>query len=108
MSLRASNRDELTAILDGELEKETAAHWVELLGATVPIAPVYDIERALENPFVKETGMIQSVPHPADPNMRLLANPLRINGERLPLAACSALGADNEMLLPRNRSQAQG
>ena len=99
MGARAANRDALTAILDAELELETAAYWVEKLGATVPVAPVYDIERALENPFVEQVGMIQPVPHPEDPNMRLLANPLKINGERLPLAACAPLGADNEDLL---------
>jgi len=99
MGARAANRDALTAILDAELELETAAYWVEKLGATVPVAPVYDIERALENPFVEQVGMIQSVPHPEDPNMRLLANPLKINGERLHLAACAPLGADNDDLL---------
>jgi crotonobetainyl-CoA:carnitine CoA-transferase CaiB-like acyl-CoA transferase len=99
MGARAANRDALTAILDAELELETAAYWVEKLGATVPVAPVYDIARALQNPFEEQVGMIQPVPHPEDPKMRLLANPLKINGERLPLAACAPLGADNEDLL---------
>jgi crotonobetainyl-CoA:carnitine CoA-transferase CaiB-like acyl-CoA transferase len=106
MAARAEHRDELTAILDEELEKQTAAHWVEYLGSTVPVAPVYDIEQALENPFVERVGMIQSVPHPAAPDMRLLANPLRINGERLPLAVCAPLGADNEALLAHTGGEA--
>jgi hypothetical protein len=32
-------------------------------------------------------------------DLRILANPLRIDGERLEQSACAALGADNEELL---------
>jgi hypothetical protein len=38
--------------------------------------------------------MIQTVVHPAKPAMRVLANPIKINGERLSQTPCSAYGAD--------------
>ena len=39
--------------------------------------------------------MVRSVPHPAKPDMRVLANPIKINGKRLEQQPCSPLGADN-------------
>jgi crotonobetainyl-CoA:carnitine CoA-transferase CaiB-like acyl-CoA transferase len=99
MEARAAHRDQITETLDATLSTQTMAHWEKLLGALVPIGPVYDIDRALENPFVEEIGMISKVPHPAMPDMRLLANPLKIDGERLSQTACAPLGAQNEELL---------
>ena len=43
--------------------------------------------------------MVSAVPHPAKGSLRVIANPLRIDGERLAQAACSPLGADNDTLL---------
>jgi hypothetical protein len=40
------------------------------------------------------------VPHPAKGALRVIANPIRIDGERLPQEACSPLGADNKKYLP--------
>ena len=40
-----------------------------------------------------------SVPHPVKGSLRVIANPLRIDGERPAQAACSPLGADNATLL---------
>jgi hypothetical protein len=42
---------------------------------------------------------VQNVPHPANADFRMLANPLKIDGQRLGLKACSELGADNAALL---------
>jgi hypothetical protein len=39
------------------------------------------------------------VPHPAKGELRVIANPIRIDGERLAQVACAPLGADNESLL---------
>jgi hypothetical protein len=43
--------------------------------------------------------MVSSVPHPAKGELRVIANPIRIDGERLAQSACSPLGADNHALL---------
>jgi len=105
-SLRFQSRDQLTRELDAIFETKTMAEWVDLLGHDMPIGPVYDIAAALDNPFVESIGMVSHVPHPARPDFRALANPLRINGQRLPQKTCSALGADNARLLPHRRRPA--
>lgn len=97
MDDRTTHRAELTEILDAVFEQETMEYWVQRLGSLIPIGPVYDIERALESPFVKRVGMISNVPHPKLENMRLLSNPLRFDGGRPQQKVGSALGADNEV-----------
>ena len=101
LKARLANRDALTATLDAEFRRHTTAHWMEKLSGTLPIGPVYEVAQALENPFPKATGMINTVPHPKRGSIRVLASPIRINGKRLEQRAGSAAGADNESLLKR-------
>jgi crotonobetainyl-CoA:carnitine CoA-transferase CaiB-like acyl-CoA transferase len=54
------------------------------------------LAQALDNPFLRTTGMIRVVSHPAKPDLRVLANPIKIDGQRLDQAVCSQVGADNE------------
>ncbi len=68
----------------------------------LPAAPVYRLDQALDSSFARETGMVTAVPHPVKGDLRILANPLRIDGERLAQSACSPLGADNEALLGKS------
>jgi crotonobetainyl-CoA:carnitine CoA-transferase CaiB-like acyl-CoA transferase len=64
------------------------------LGGRIPIAPVLGLAEALENPYVQRQGLLQATPHPQAPGFRLLANPIKLDGQRLPGRVCSALGAD--------------
>jgi crotonobetainyl-CoA:carnitine CoA-transferase CaiB-like acyl-CoA transferase len=43
--------------------------------------------------------MVEQVPHPQAPQQKLVASPIRIEGQRPKGAACSALGADTAQLL---------
>jgi crotonobetainyl-CoA:carnitine CoA-transferase CaiB-like acyl-CoA transferase len=92
---RQAHRDALTEIIDGELSQKPTEHWLAKLNGVLPVAPVLDLAEALENPFLRSTGMIRNTPHPAKPDMRTLANPIKINGKRLEQTVCSQLGADN-------------
>ena len=92
---RQANRDALTEIIDHELSQKSTEHWLAKLNGVLPVAPVLDLAQALENPFLVSTGMIRDTPHPAKPDMRTLANPIKINGKRLEQTVCSQLGADN-------------
>lgn len=92
---RQANRDVLTDIIDRELSEKPTEHWLTKLNGVLPVAPVLDLAQALENPFLRSTGMIRDTPHPAKPDMRTLANPIKINGKRLEQTVCSQLGADN-------------
>jgi crotonobetainyl-CoA:carnitine CoA-transferase CaiB-like acyl-CoA transferase len=96
---RADNRERLTETLDVEFRKHPTTHWIKVLGGVLPVAPVYELAKALDSPFLRTTEMIQNVPHPARPGLRVLANPIKINGKRLSQHVCSAPGADNDEVL---------
>jgi crotonobetainyl-CoA:carnitine CoA-transferase CaiB-like acyl-CoA transferase len=96
---RRRNRAALTEALDAAMSRRTTAEWLDLLRGHLPAAPIYDVAQALADPFVAAAGCVQNVPHPANANFRMLANPLKIDGQRLGLKACSPLGSDNAALL---------
>ncbi len=96
---RADNREPLTAALDAEFRKHPTEHWLKVLGGVLPVAPVYDLEEALENPFLAKAEMVNHFPHPHRAQLRVLSNPLKINGQRLPQQSCSPMGADNAAVL---------
>jgi crotonobetainyl-CoA:carnitine CoA-transferase CaiB-like acyl-CoA transferase len=102
---RLANRPALTAELDAAMSQRTTAEWLEVLSGAAPVAPVYDMAQAFANPFLVTTGMVRTMPHPARPDFKMLANPLKIDGERPELKACSPLGADNAALLGPSAQQ---
>jgi crotonobetainyl-CoA:carnitine CoA-transferase CaiB-like acyl-CoA transferase len=93
-SLRQANRDALMEAIDGEMKKQPTAFWLKRLNGVLPIAPVLELPQALDSPFLQSTEMIHTIAHPAKPVMRVLSNPIKINGERLSQTPCSAYGAD--------------
>ncbi|MGJ7530583.1 CaiB/BaiF CoA transferase family protein [Variovorax sp. GB1P17] len=97
---RFEHREQLTAELDVEFRKATTASWLQRLGGVLPVAAVRTLNEALDSPEVRASGMVRAVPHPERPDLRMLANPLRFNGERLDQRVCSPLGADNADLVP--------
>ena len=101
---RANNREDLTAALDLEFRKHSSKHWISVLAGILPVAPVYSLEEALESPFLKTSQMISTVPHPARPEMRVLSNPIKINGKRLSQQVCSPMGADTETYVEKKAS----
>ena len=98
---RREHRDVLSALLDEAFSGATTGEWMQRFAGKLPVAPVMDIEQALTNPFVGEVGMVQSMPHPQAPEgaLRVLANPVKLDGERLPTKACEPLGAATDALL---------
>ena len=96
---RLKHRAELTEVLDAHFSREPTAHWLELLSGHVPVAPVYSLDQALDNPFLARTGMIDSIPHPDRAALRVLANPIRLNGERLANRCAPLLGQHSDAVL---------
>jgi crotonobetainyl-CoA:carnitine CoA-transferase CaiB-like acyl-CoA transferase len=95
---RLENRDVLTDILDDVFRQHPTAYWEGKLGGIVPIAPVHGLAAALDNPRVAD--MIDTVDHPDRPHgMRVLSNPIKLDGERLPNRAAPKLGADCDTVL---------
>jgi crotonobetainyl-CoA:carnitine CoA-transferase CaiB-like acyl-CoA transferase len=103
---RLAHRDDLTAALDGYFTKHPTAHWIEVFDGEVPAAPVYDLEQALNNPWLDEIGMINTIAHPARPEMRIFANPLKLDGERVPQRAGPSLGQDTAAIRAEVAAQA--
>jgi len=89
---RRVHRDALTGVLDAVFERETTQHWLSRLQGLLPAAPVHDLAQALDNPFAAAIGMVRTLPHPARPDFRVLANPIKLDGERLPSRTAPALG----------------
>jgi crotonobetainyl-CoA:carnitine CoA-transferase CaiB-like acyl-CoA transferase len=103
-SLRQANRDALMEAIDGEMKKQPTAFWLKRLNGVLPIAPVLELPQALDNPFLQSTEMIHTIVHPAKPAMRVLSNPIKINGERLAQTPCSAYGADTAAYVGETRA----
>jgi crotonobetainyl-CoA:carnitine CoA-transferase CaiB-like acyl-CoA transferase len=106
-ALRQANRDALTGIIDSELRRQSTSYWLDKLNGVLPVAPVLDLAQALDSPFLQTTEMINVVSHPAKAEMRVLANPIKINGQRLDQKACPPFGADNASHVGGMRSTAR-
>src|SRR5690606_4573395 len=99
---RLKNREELTQLLDEVLSAKTTAEWCETLGGHVPIAPVYDVAQALENPFVTSSGRLADFERPEGGGpVRMLAGTIRVDGRRTPTRAAPLMGFDTESILKR-------
>ncbi len=96
---RLANRDLITDLLDRELKVRATVAWLKIFAGKVPAAPVNDIAQALENPFVTETGRIQTLVHPSAGPYRMVAPPVRCPGEESPARPAPAQGADTEAIL---------
>jgi len=97
---RLKNREQVTQELDAVLTTATTAEWISRLGGKVPIAPVYDVQQALENPFVAEQQLVLDLQHPEHGKIRGVASPVRLeNSAVLPTRAAPRLGEDTDALL---------
>ena len=96
---RRDHRDDLTSILDQEFQREGTRHWLERLQGQLPAAPVYDLAQALDNPYAKSIGMVRDLPLPTRADFRVLANPIKLDGERLPARPAPGLGEHTDTLL---------
>ena len=95
---RRKVREELTGLVDAVLMDHPTAYWVERFAGRIPIAPVLDIAQALDNPYVRQVDMLQTINHPQGPQ-RVLRNPIKLDGQRLSGTACPPLDADAGALL---------
>ena len=102
-NMRAVNRAALTDALDPTFRIRTTADWLSAFNGFLPAAPVHRAGQALDSGFARQTGMVSSVPHPVKGQLRVIANPIRIDGERPAQAACSPLGAANDSLLGKRK-----
>lgn len=96
---RLQNRSQLTDILDAIFMEHPTQHWLDVLSGHMPVSAVNNLAGALDNPFIHETGMVQTTDHPDRKDMRVLACPIRLDGQRVPTKAAPLLGADTDAIL---------
>jgi len=96
---RREHREDLTEVLDAEFGRETTRHWLGQLQGLLPVAPVHDLQAALDNPYAKAIGMVRPLAHPVRPDFRVLANPIKLDGVRLPSRRGPALGEHTDEVL---------
>lgn len=87
---RRANRDALTQLLEAIFIEQPTRHWADLLKGKMPVAAVNSLEEAMDNPFLEDNGMIDSVDHPDRANIKVLTSPIKVDGKRLPVAHRSA------------------
>jgi crotonobetainyl-CoA:carnitine CoA-transferase CaiB-like acyl-CoA transferase len=80
---RRANRVALETELDPLFRAKPTSEWLRLLQGKCPVAPVLTLGQALDNPYLRETGLIQTHPHPDRPGMEMLASPIKIDGVRV-------------------------
>jgi crotonobetainyl-CoA:carnitine CoA-transferase CaiB-like acyl-CoA transferase len=81
---RDANRDTLLPILREALAERSVADWVKrLVAGGVPSAPVQGVREALLDPQVAAREMIVTTTHPRFGDVRSIASPLHLSGDRL-------------------------
>lgn len=82
---RVANRDELDVALTTLFARRDATAWAEaLVAAGVPCGPVHTVAGALEDPQIREGGLLAEAETAAG-RFRMLRSPIRVDGEWLPV-----------------------
>ncbi len=75
-----ANRRELDRELQAVFGTRPAAEWLRILEeADIPCGPVNRMDQALEDPQVRATRMVVSVPHALGGEVRVVGDPLRLS-----------------------------
>ncbi len=96
---RLTNRTALVDVLRARFRERTTAEWLERLRGQVPVAPVYTVDEALDDPQVRARDMVVELAHPVFGVLRQVGSPIKIDGVQHRYRAASALGADTTTLL---------
>jgi crotonobetainyl-CoA:carnitine CoA-transferase CaiB-like acyl-CoA transferase len=81
---RVVHREELAAMLRKLVATEETAMLLERLEAAgVPAAPVQDIAQVVNDEQTAALGLLQSLPHPAIPDLKLVGLPVSFDGDRI-------------------------
>jgi crotonobetainyl-CoA:carnitine CoA-transferase CaiB-like acyl-CoA transferase len=97
--VRLANRERVTQMLDEALSVATTAEWLARLAGKIPVAPVYDVQQALDNPFVQEQQRVLEADHPQRGSIRTVACPVRCADEPDRVGIAPTLGADTADVL---------
>ena len=96
--VRLKHRETIEKLLDQVLSKRTAKEWLHIFAGKVPASPIFDLEEALENPFIHEQRMLQKICVPGHGNVHLMDTPVR-SEKKTPTCPAPRLGANTNTLL---------
>ncbi|WP_134701023.1 CaiB/BaiF CoA-transferase family protein [Ammoniphilus sp. YIM 78166] len=94
-SSRLENKELLIPELIRLFEKEDTEVWLERLRGKVPIAPVNTVEKALQEPLIRERGMIVEVEHERFGKVKMLGTPIKVLGDQPDYKRGPQLGEHN-------------
>lgn len=98
---RVRNRDTLVPLLQGKMLERGKEEWLALLeAAKVPAGPINSVAEVFAQPQVAARNMRVTVPHPQNPGLSLVGNPIKLS--RTPVEYRSApptLGQHTEQVL---------
>src|SRR5918994_1886956 len=83
---RVANREALIPELQREFGGRSANEWAdELRAAGVPSGPVNTLADVMADEHLLGSGMLQDLDHPSAGHLEMLASPVLVDGERLPI-----------------------
>jgi crotonobetainyl-CoA:carnitine CoA-transferase CaiB-like acyl-CoA transferase len=100
---RVRNRDVLVPMLEEVLRQRTVSAWVSALEPLgVPVGPINNLAQVFEHPQVKARKMKIERPHPLNPALPLVANPIKMSvTPPVDAAAPPMLGQHTQEVLAR-------
>ncbi|WP_435067769.1 CaiB/BaiF CoA transferase family protein [Haloplanus sp. C73] len=99
---RVEHMDELEAELSEVFRERTTDEWVELLAEDhgLPVAPLYDVPKALDNEQTEARGVVREIEHPALGTVPVIEHPLNYENATAGFeGAPPLLGEDTEAIL---------
>lgn len=96
---RLEHRHALTTLLDRHFMREPIAYWIQSLAGRLPVAPIYDIAQALQNPFVREVERISSVDYDDGIAISVVAPAFEVNSRPLAQKRAPRCGEDTDAIL---------
>ncbi len=83
---RVGHREDLVQTLQEEFSKRSADEWISAIReAGVPCGPVNGLSDVFSDEHVLGSGILQSVEHPTAGELKFLASPVLLDGERPPV-----------------------
>lgn len=77
---RTQHIDELYTLVGQAMATKTNADWLDLLErADIPCMPLQDIDGLIDDPHLKATGMIKTVVHPTEGEIRQIGVPVKLS-----------------------------
>ena len=77
---RVHNREALVPLLQAKMLERGKAEWLQLLEeAGVPAGPINTVAEVFDEPQIQAREMQVNVPHPQNPDLQLVGNPIKLS-----------------------------